>query len=211
MPEKLLRQARALQEAIVFNVLSPPARLQNEFVVTLSSAIQQRQQLHLHYLSFHGEASERTFDPYGIVFHDGYWYTSGYCHLREGLRTFRIDRIAALEPLEASFERPADFDVLSHVLNSLASIPGPYQVEILLKTSLEQARQAIPPAVGTLEETEEGILLRRAVRELEWMAYFLIGLDFPVEIKEPEALREVMRRIAKSLLGMTGDEMSQPS
>jgi predicted DNA-binding transcriptional regulator YafY len=207
MPEKLLMQARALQEAIVFNVLSPPTRLQNEFVATLSSAIQQRQQLHLRYLSFHGEESERAFDPYGIVFHDGYWYTSGYCHLREDLRTFRIDRIAALEPLEASFERPADFDVLSHVMNSLASIPGPYPVEILLKTSLEQARQAIPPAVGVLEETEDGVILRRAVRQLEWMAYFLIGLDFPVVVIEPQELRDVIRQIAHKLLQMAGNEV----
>lgn len=209
MPEKLLMQARALQEAIVFNVLAPSVRLQNDFVVTLSSAVQQRKQLYLRYLSFQGEASERAFDPYGIVFHDGYWYTSGYCHLRQDLRTFRIDRIVEIEPLEESFERPADFDVLAHVLNSLASIPGPYQVEVLLQTSLEQAQQVIPSAFGTLEETAEGIVLRRAVRRLEWMAYILIGLDFPVVVIQPEELRDLLRGTAKKLLQMAGDEMGE--
>jgi predicted DNA-binding transcriptional regulator YafY len=211
MPEKLLLQARALQEAIIFNVLTPPARLQNEFVMTLSSAVQQRRQLHLCYRSFHGEESERAFDAYGIVFHEGLWYTVGHCHLRNGLRTFRLDRIVALEPLEQSFERPADFDVLAHVLDSLASIPGPYQVEILMKTSLDHARQAIPPAVGSLEETSEGVILRRAVRSLEWMAYSLIGLDFPVVVIEPQELRDVIRAIAKNMLRMAGDAVGEPA
>ena len=40
---------------------------------------------------------ERDFDPYGIVFNEGYWYTTGYCHLRHDLRTFRLDRIVTLE------------------------------------------------------------------------------------------------------------------
>ncbi len=203
MPEKLLRQARALQEAITFHIVLPPVRAQNEFVTMLSSAVQERQQLDLRYLSFHGDESERAFDPYGIVFHDGYWYTSGYCHLRNDLRTFRIDRILALEPLALSFERPADFDALSYVLNSLGSIPGPYQVELLLQTTPEEAQRAIPWMAGALEETADGVILRRAVRDLQWMAYFVIGLEFPVEIKEPEELRAHIRQLANKLLRMT--------
>lgn len=206
MPEKLLMQARALQEAIVFHVYSPPARLDNGYVVALSSAVQQRQRTYLRYQSFYGDESEREFDPYGIVFHEGYWYTSGYCHLRQGLRTFRMDRIRELEPLADLFERPADFDVLAHVLHSLASIPGPYQMEVLLLTTLEAAQQAIPTVVGTLEETDEGIVLRRALRDMEWMAHFLISLDIPLVIKWPDELRAAIRQMATKLLRMAGDE-----
>src|SRR4030095_14443401 len=45
MPEKFLHQARALQEAITFNVAPPPVLLQNDFVSILSSAVQQRRQV----------------------------------------------------------------------------------------------------------------------------------------------------------------------
>lgn len=210
MPEKLLMQARALQEAITFNVVPPPVRAQNEFVALLSVAVQQRKQLFLRYLSFYGEETERAFDPYGIVFHDGYWYTAGYCHLRAGLRTFRIDRILALESLTDSFERPVDFDSLDHVLTSLGAIPGPYQMEILLQTTLEEAQRVIPLMAGTLEKSDEGVILRRAAAQLEWMAYFLSGLDFPVLVKQPEELRVVMRRIAGRFSQMAGDEAKQP-
>jgi predicted DNA-binding transcriptional regulator YafY len=207
MPEKLLMQARALQEAITFSVVPPPVRAQNEFVTALSLAVQQRRQVYMRYLSFRGEETERAYDAYGIVFHEGYWYTAGYCHLREDLRTFRIDRIVTLEPLATPFERPADFDALAHVLNSVSLIPGPYQVEILLETTLEHAREALPRMANHIEEGEEGVILRYDVRQLEWMAYFLMGLDFPLVVKQPEELRQIIRQVTTKLMHMTGDAL----
>ncbi|MGW0208237.1 WYL domain-containing protein [Streptomyces sp. NPDC003233] len=32
----------------------------------------------------------------GVVFHTGRWYVVGHDHLRDGLRTFRRDRIASV-------------------------------------------------------------------------------------------------------------------
>ena len=206
MPEKLLKQARALQEAITFNVVPPPFKLQNEFVVILSSAVQQRQRLRLHYLSWRGDESERAYDPYGILFNEGYWYTSGYCHLRQDLRTFRLDRIVSIEPLEQSFERPKDFDMLGHVLDSMALMPGAYQLEVLIKAPMEEAQQVIPRAMGTLEQTDEGVLLRRAIPQVDWIAYFLVGLDLPLRVIQPVELRDAIRAIAKKALHMVEDE-----
>jgi predicted DNA-binding transcriptional regulator YafY len=70
MPEKLLKQARSLQEAITFNVRPPPSLLQNDLVATLCSAVQDRKQVFLRYQSWNGEESERAFDAYGIVFNE---------------------------------------------------------------------------------------------------------------------------------------------
>ena len=206
MPEKLLRQARALQEAITFNISPVPVLLQNDFVAALSSAVQERRQMRLRYRSWHGDETEREFDPYGIVFNEGYWYTAGYCHLRYDLRTFRLDRITALEPGEPLFERPEDFDVLGYVLSSLASGPGTDQVEVIMKTSMERAQEAIAPIMGTLDPSEEGILFRRAAIQLEWVAHFLITLDFPVFVRQPAELRDMIRQMAAKALQIVGDD-----
>ena len=205
MPEKLLSQARALQETITFHVDFLPKRVANNFVTILSSAVQQRQRVHLRYRSWDGEESERDFDPYGIVFNEGFWYTAGYCHLRQDLRTFRLDRITALELKEHNFERPDDFDVLGHVLTSLFSRRGTEQVEVIMKTTLERARQVTLPDMGTLEETEQGVIFRRAALELEWVAFFLMCLDFPVIVIQPDALRETLRQMATKALQMIGE------
>lgn len=211
MPEKPLRQVRALQEAITFNVARPPAQLSSAFVATLSTAVQQRQRVHLSYRAWGGDDSERDFDPYGIVFNEGYWFTAGYCHLRHDLRTFRLDRIVALEATEQSFERPEGFDALAHVLASLMTWPGTEQVEVLMKTSLEHAREAVPPELGTFEPCAEGVIFRRAAYHLEWTAYALLQLDFPVVVLQPAELRDIFRRIASKASQIAGDDESPPA
>jgi predicted DNA-binding transcriptional regulator YafY len=202
LPEKLLKQAQAVQDTITFHLDFLPSRVENNFMAALSSAVQGQQSVQMHYRSWDNNETERRFDPYGIVFNEGFWYTTGYCHLRGGLRTFRLDRIAALDPLETSFERPENFDVLEHVLSSLYSRPDTEQVEVLMKTTLERARQVTSPDLGTLEETGQGVIFRRAAIHLEWVAFFLLCLDFPVRVMKPEALRETLRQMAVKSLGM---------
>jgi predicted DNA-binding transcriptional regulator YafY len=197
MPEALLHQARGLQEAITFNVSLPPVQPQMGLVATLSSAVHQRQQVRLRYQSWQGDESEREFDPYGIVFNEGWWYTAGYCHLRQDLRTFRLDRIVALEPTEGTFQRPAHFNALEHVLSSLAGMPGTEQIEVLLETTLERAREAIPTFLGTVEETDKGVFFRRPASQLEWIVFVLLNFDFPVRVIQNDALHEMMRRVSE--------------
>ncbi len=51
-------------------------------------------QLGFHYLNSRGEAEHRTIDPLRVESIDADWYVRGWCHLREALRTFRLDRIS---------------------------------------------------------------------------------------------------------------------
>jgi predicted DNA-binding transcriptional regulator YafY len=206
MPETLLHRARGLQEAITFNVKPPPPFLHNDFIVTLSSAVQQRRRVRLRYCSWHGDETEREFDPYGIVFNDGYWYTAGYCQLRQDIRTFRLDRVIGLEVGEQSFERPEQFDILDRVLRSIALTPGVHQVEAVLETSLERAQQMIPPIMGALEAAEQGVIFRCPATQLEWIAHALLDLDCPVLVKEPVELRDMLRRMAAKALRMASVE-----
>ncbi|MBX3065457.1 MAG: YafY family protein [Anaerolineae bacterium] len=202
MPENLLRQVRGLQEAITFNVAPPPVQFHNDYVSILSLAVKQQQRVFLRYQAWGGEESEREFDPYGIVFNEGFWYTAGYCHLRRDLRTFRLDRIVALEPREGSFERPADFDALAHVLQSIFTMPGTNQVEVLFKTTLDQAREVIRPELGILEEVEDGVIFRRAANQLMWTAILLLTLEFPMVVIKPPELREMLREMAGRAMRM---------
>lgn len=54
-------------------------------------------------LSYHhperDESVSRRFSPLQLFFADGAWYVSGYCHMRQAKRTFRLDRIEALSCL----------------------------------------------------------------------------------------------------------------
>ncbi len=51
-------------------------------------------QLGFDYLNSRGEAEHRRIDPLRVESIDADWYVRGWCHLREALRTFRLDRIS---------------------------------------------------------------------------------------------------------------------
>ena len=56
------------------------------------------------------EPGVRKLDPYALAFHWGWWYVVGHCHIRQEVRTFRIDRIQELTLLGEVFQSPADFN-----------------------------------------------------------------------------------------------------
>ncbi len=208
MPENLFAQARALQEAITFNVSSDAGVLNNDFITPLSVAVREQRQVQMRYESWAGEASERGFDPYGIVFNEGFWYTAGYCHLRHDIRTFRLDRISELQLTTAAFDRPIEFNVLEKVLESVMMMPGAMQVEVFLKTTLENAQQVVPVAFGTLEETEDGVILRRGTAELNWVAFFLLSVDFPVQVIKPVELIDTIKNMGERAYQMAAGVVS---
>jgi predicted DNA-binding transcriptional regulator YafY len=152
------------------------------------------------YRAFGGEQTERALSPYGLVVHAGRWYLAAYDHTREALRTFRVDRI-----LEASINGepatppPDGFDALAHVSRSLARVPWPWEVEVLLELPIEDARRRVPQTLAELAEEGDATLLRMRVSSLDWAASFLAGLGCAFHVRRPDALRASVRALAYNL------------
>lgn len=196
MPTNLRTRVQAIQSALVVNVTSAYAPPASTVVTTFGTAAQSRRQVHIHYQAWNNATTEREVDPYGVVYYSGRWFGVGYCHLRRAVRTFRLDRVTEIELRPATFTPPDNFDALAQVIQSLASAPGEWAVEVLLKLSLEEARRRVPPEMATLEPTPNGILLRCNVQELNWLAWWLVGLECPLVVRRPVELRDVLRRLA---------------
>src|SRR4029079_8973797 len=112
LPLELRQQVWALQDTLVFNLDtrdSPPPS--NVIVTAVTLAAHERKSLAIDYESYSHEITQRVIDPYGIAVHTGSWCVSSYCHLRQDLRTFRLDRIHDAHQTDEPFERPKDFDV----------------------------------------------------------------------------------------------------
>lgn len=62
----------------------------------IRQSVEQGTQLELDYLNSRGERERRMVDPLRIESMDADWYLRGWCHLREAVRTFRLDRITHL-------------------------------------------------------------------------------------------------------------------
>ena len=64
----------------------------------------------------------RRVDPYRIWFFNGTFYLIGYCHTRNEVRIFALDRIKMLRQTQDSFEIPEDFSLEGFLRPSLVYI-----------------------------------------------------------------------------------------
>lgn len=191
MPESLKRRLRAVETTVSIESPNTLAIHANATaLMALTHAAHAAERVHLHYRSAQGEESRRDFDTYGLGFRGGAWYAVGFCHLRHGVRGFRVDRIIEVQPLAVRFARPKDFDVLEWLNRSIATLPRAHRIEVLLHTDMAKAREAFSPAIGLLEPAEGGVLLRVRTDDLAWFARQLARASFDFEIRTPQRLRK---------------------
>lgn len=199
LPATLRERVQAVQATLVIDLASFFPAPTSEVLSTLCMATQQHRQVKIHYRSWRAEETERVVDLYGLVYQRGRWFAVGYCHLRAGLRMFRLDRVLHVEMCNDTFVRPSDFDGLEYVTRSLETVPGTWFVEVLLETTLEDARRLVPPATAALEQVAEGVLLRCYVESLEWIAHILASLGCPFVVYQPPELREALLQLAEKI------------
>jgi predicted DNA-binding transcriptional regulator YafY len=75
-------------------------------------------------------------------------------------------------------------------------------VEVLLQTTMEEARRRIAPEVAVLEAENEGILLRCSTDNLPWLARLLASLGCPLTVRRPDELKTAIKEHAWMLLEM---------
>jgi predicted DNA-binding transcriptional regulator YafY len=198
-PIKLKQRLRAVDESIALELARPVAAIDQQVLGLLCTATQERRRVHMVYQTRSDARTEREFDPYGLVYRAGRWYIVGWCHLRRGLRSFRLDRVASVNRLTTVFERPANFDSLAHVRQSIAMIPRNHSVEVILDTDLASAQRELVASIGILEWTGDGVLLRVQADDLNWVARELARLPFDFRVRSPAALRTEVQRWSQRL------------
>ena len=205
LPETLRAQVQAVSGVLTLDLRSSlQAPANSDVVLAIGVGAQESRRIWMRYRSGRpGNESEREFDPYGLVYRTGKWYSVGYCHLRGEVRVFRLDRVQEANLLDARFTRPANFDCLAYVIHSVATLPSELVLDVLVKASLEDARRWILPGVGVLEEDADGVALRGYVQDVEWMARYLSGLHWPIVVREPAELKAAIRQHAAALVSAT--------
>ncbi len=201
LPDGLRRSAAAMRGTIALHTKVPVVAAESKLVRLLSESAQTRHTAHLTYRSAEGVQSARGFDVYGLVFRAGRWYVVGHCHLRDGLRTLRLDRVADAEVGERTFERPEGFDPVAYLTRALATIPRAQAVEVKLETDLDTARSELPECLGTLEPCEGGVLLKGSTDHVEWFARRLMAAPFAFDVRSPDELSRTLLELAEGLAG----------
>jgi predicted DNA-binding transcriptional regulator YafY len=201
LPDALRRRVEALEETLDFTSSARQgAPVKGETVLVLADAIRRRRRLRMTYRAFSGDQTRRELSPHGLVVHSGRWYLAGYDHLREDLRTFRVDRMLRLRVLDgAADDQPDGFDAVAYVSTSLARVPWGWDVEVTLDLPLDEAVRRVPATLAELVDEEGTTVLRMRADSLDWAANVLARLGCLFSIRKPDELRTSIRALADRL------------
>jgi predicted DNA-binding transcriptional regulator YafY len=166
----------------------------------LRRAVRERRTVQLTYHSTsRPEPGSRQVNPYALVFRWGWWYVVGYCLLRQEMRSFRIDRIDALQLTRDTFEIPAGFDIHAYLDEEWRSQP---QIQVKLHFAPQAAHVALTNRSywDTLEEQPDGgIIVTLTTPDLYWAASSALAYGPWVMVLEPESLRKMVADWAQAI------------
>jgi predicted DNA-binding transcriptional regulator YafY len=175
-----------------------------EHLAAIQGALIDRRRLRLRYYSMSRDAvTDRRVDPYHLTLFQGGFYAVGYCHLREGVRIFAVERIRALEVLAVRFERPADFDVEKFLAGAWGIIRGDIvTVRVIFSRTLARyIRDRLWHPTQQFREMESGRLeMTLKVADTVEVRRWILGFGPDAEALQPASLREALRADAEALV-----------
>jgi predicted DNA-binding transcriptional regulator YafY len=174
---------------------------QAPFLEKLRRAAREHRQVDMEYQgTSKAETTRRQVDPYALVHRSGWWYLVGYCHLRNGSRTFRVDRIQNLELLNQTFPPPDDFDVHAYLEREFADQPA---VRAKLRFTPEGAYLAkgnIVPWESLTENPDGSVDVVLPAPDLPWLASMTLSFSNWVTVLDPPELREMVCEWAQAVV-----------
>ncbi len=203
LPERLRGDVHYLQQSIQFVVPETPgSRAERECLQKLRRALLERVTVRFRYHTRYVQEDQssqntREADPYGLVYFANAWHLVAYCHLRQGRRNFRLERMEDLELLNQTFQRPADLQMYE---------PDTEQAKQVIVRALfdhevaRWVREARPYATTSLEDTSDGLLLTLMVRQESEIRQWLLSWGRHVRVLEPESLRKQLLAEAEMMI-----------
>lgn len=175
----------------------------------VADAVWNSRVLHVRYRRWRAPTDvERRLEPYGLVLKAGRWYVVA----GPGPRTYRVDQILRLEPVDEGFDRPDDFD--------LAAYWTAYQRDFHHRLRPATAVVRLAPGVtlpgpGTTEGRTEGSAeddgwtrLTVPIESVDHAHGEFLRLGTGIEVLEPPELREKIARTVAELAGTYADSVT---
>lgn len=150
LPEPVAAQVEAVRRTTAPAPDRAAARADPDITTALVRACSNHQQVRLDYRSEHGSEWLMEVDPWAVVVRHGRWYLLCRSHAKDAVRTYRIDRIRAVDPLEGTFSPPADLDPVAMLEAHLAA-GWAYEVEIVIDAPVDVAGRRLSRTLGRLE------------------------------------------------------------
>lgn len=185
-----------------------------EALRVVQDALRSRRTLEVEYHSYGRDAlTRRRLDPVHVWTQQGGVYLAAFCHQRQAVRTFALERFRQLRVTDDTFEPPADFDLERYLAGSFGLFRG-RPVTVALRFSKTVARyvaerqwypsqQAAPHLTGELDLTLQVPLCPELTR-------WILSYGKEAEVLAPPSLRATIRSEWLAALRGPGGRVESP-
>lgn len=196
------------QQLSGFEVINRMASPSSQLVLAeLEHAVEKEITVEIDYRTNHEEKPKnRTIDPYGIVYWNNRWYTVAFCHLRNEIRSFRVDRILRIKRTQLIFKRPEVFSSRDFFMKNL--LPDLVGKDGLISLRIEGRPEALDELSmhwffghHLIERTSnQAIFLFEEKSIQSSVPYFLLSYGKSIQVIEPQSVKDRLVAIATELM-----------
>lgn len=174
-------------------------------IEVIQSAIENRHLLAFKYFAPSGE-SDRTIEPYYLVFRWASWYVWGWCTDREDYRLFKLNR------MDGAAETGQEFVCRNVPMPDLSNekiFPGGIKVQALFAPDMKW-RLVEEFGPYCFSEADDGRLFFTAdYTDMENLVTWLMTFGAKAEVLEPVEVRSMIRKNAEEILKIYGENMGR--
>jgi predicted DNA-binding transcriptional regulator YafY len=200
LPDDLRQQVSHAQDSMVFSGLrAKDYRPWEPIIHSLRQNITAKRTVRLTYHGFNLQESCREVDPYALTFRGGLWYLVGYCHLRDDMRTFRVDRIQDVEATHATFTIPRDFSARDY-LDRTMRFDDTYTIRVHMDREIAPYVRENHGHWTELTDLEDGsVIVQFGTSGLDWVTGWVLSYGFHAVVLEPSELVDRVRETTKAM------------
>ena len=200
LPEDVGRQAATLREHASAAPDRYAARPDSAVTSELVAAVAARRRVRVTYRGESGSEWDAEVDPWAVVVRHGRWYLLCHSHRADAVRTYRVDRVLAVEHTDQPFEPPADLDPVAALEQHLGT-GWQFTTRVVFEAPLADVAPWVGAQMGRLEGVGEercvltGTTRNPAMYAQEWLA----SVPFAFRVEEGPELRAAVATLAARL------------
>ncbi|NLT67457.1 MAG: WYL domain-containing protein [Acidobacteria bacterium] len=176
-----------------------------EKINQLARAITKKRTIEMrYYTAGRDKTTRRKVDPYRIWYAAGGLYLIGYCHMRQDVRMFAIDRILSLTITNLPCQMPLGFNIEEYVRDALTVMRGGPQIEVELhfdrKTSAWAKDRLWHPSQKAILDKEGCLTLTLQVADTPELIGWILSFGPGVKVLKPAVLAQEVKSQALKIV-----------
>ncbi|HZZ95190.1 MAG TPA: YafY family protein [Usitatibacter sp.] len=181
----------------------------------VAAAVLGRKRLELKYFNrMKNETTEREVSPQRLVYYRNNWYLDGYCHTREGLRTFALDAIKDVTLEERRAKDVPDKELDRVLASGYGIFAGTTVHWARLRFSAERSRyialEEWHPEQKSRIESDGSLTLEVPYTDDKELVMDILKFGADVEVLQPPELRQAIKEAAARILSIYSSRQRDP-